>query len=610
MPTFDDFVPHRRFQDGVAISPDGTTVAYSSNDAGQYHLRTIAVTGGDSPRSLTDDPDRSVRAMAWSPDGKSIAFNADYQGNEQYQIHVLDIPTGTDTRLSADDTRQYELAAAPFDPTGRYVAAAGNDRDPMVQDVIVFDLHDGSERRFPSQPGAPALPVAFSPDGRWLAIEIQRANIDISIALVDLEDDDTDIRVITPLDGMTFRAGPWLPDSSGLYVRTNTGAEFLALARMSLDGTVTVVHAPDADVEAVTATPDATTVAWVVNDGGSSALHVRSADAAAADAGGGVDHAPPLPTGVLESVSLTADGTRLVGLFGTAARPRDLVSIDIATGSITYLTDSRPPVFTAPSGVRAVEPELIAYASHDGRMIPAWLYRPHGDAEPRGVVVAVHGGPESQERAEYNYSGLYQYLLSNGVGILAPNVRGSTGYGLSYQRLILRDWGGGELGDLDHAVRYLSDLDWVDATRIAVFGGSFGGFAALSCLSRLPDRFAAGVSIVGPSNLVTLTRSVPPSWRPLMADWVGDPDDDHDFLMSRSPITYADRIVAPLYVIQGANDPRVIKAESDQIVDALRARGVEVRYDVYDDEGHGFTKRANEIRAVRDVGRFLLDHVG
>jgi dipeptidyl aminopeptidase/acylaminoacyl peptidase len=204
---------------------------------------------------------------------------------------------------------------------------------------------------------------------------------------------------------------------------------------------------------------------------------------------------------------------------------------------------------------------------------------------------------------------MYQYLLNRGIGILAPNVRGSTGYGKSYQRLIHRDWGGGDLKDFEAAVTYLHDLDWVDADRIGVYGRSYGGFATLSCISRLPHYWAAAVDVVGPSNLVTFAKAVPPTWRRLMAAWVGDPETEADFLLERSPVTYADAITAPLFVIQGANDPRVVKTESDQIVERLRARGVDVRYDVYEDEGHGFTKRENVLKAQRDTAEFFEHHL-
>jgi dipeptidyl aminopeptidase/acylaminoacyl peptidase len=226
------------------------------------------------------------------------------------------------------------------------------------------------------------------------------------------------------------------------------------------------------------------------------------------------------------------------------------------------------------------------------------------------VVLSIHGGPEFQERPAYNYNGLYQYLLSRGVGVLAPNVRGSTGYGTAYQKLIHHDWGGDELKDFVYAHRYLVAQEWVDPDRIGVYGGSFGGFATLSCVSRLPGRWAAAVSIVGPSNLVTFASAVPPTWRRLMAEWVGDVETERDFLLARSPITYADDIDTPLFVIQGANDQRVVQSESDQIVERLRERGVDVRYDVYPDEGHGFAKRANEAKALSDAAEFLIGYLG
>jgi dipeptidyl aminopeptidase/acylaminoacyl peptidase len=204
---------------------------------------------------------------------------------------------------------------------------------------------------------------------------------------------------------------------------------------------------------------------------------------------------------------------------------------------------------------------------------------------------------------------MYQYLLSLGIGILAPNIRGSTGYGKSYQKLIHHDWGGDELKDLEAAATYLRSLPWVDSSKIGVYGGSFGGFATLSCVSRLPDYWAAAVDIVGPSNLVTFAKAVPPTWRRFMAEWVGDPETEADFLLERSPITYVDQIKTPIFVIQGAKDPRVVKAESDQIVQRLRERGVEVRYDVYEDEGHGFTKRENDLKALADTTDFFAKYL-
>jgi dipeptidyl aminopeptidase/acylaminoacyl peptidase len=209
----------------------------------------------------------------------------------------------------------------------------------------------------------------------------------------------------------------------------------------------------------------------------------------------------------------------------------------------------------------------------------------------------------------YNYNGLYQYLLSRGFAILAPNIRGSTGYGISYQKLIHRDWGGAELKDIEHAALYLRSLDWVDSNRIAVYGGSFGGFATLSAVTRLPQYWALGVDIVGPSNLITFVKAVPPFWKRLMKAWVGDPDEDQAMLIERSPITYVDQIRVPLLVIQGAKDPRVVKAESDQMVEKIRARGGDVRYYVDEEEGHGATRRANAVKWMRMISEYLEEHL-
>jgi dipeptidyl aminopeptidase/acylaminoacyl peptidase len=599
---FDRYVPQRRFQHTVAVSPDGASVAYVANDGGQYNVWTRSLDGGDE-RAVTTFTDHSVRRVAWSPDGASLAFAADHHGDEQFQVYLVDAAGGEPRRLTHADDRQFDLEDTPFSRDGRLLVYAGNDRDEMVQDLLVHDLSTDTVRRIESVAGEFASSAAVSPDGHWLLAAVARSNTDTDTAVVDLRDDESGIRVLTPHDGeATYLPAGWFPDSSAMYLTTDENSEFRSLAVCTLDGHVDTLVTPDWDVEGFVQTRDGSVAVWVVNEDGASVPYVAPAEALGTPSSA---VRVSVPDGVLGAFDVTPDGSTIVGLWGTGTRPTDLVRIDVATGALVHLTDSRPPALldTAP-----VAPVAVDFPTHDERRIPAWLYQPTGDG-PHPVVLSIHGGPESQERAEYMYSGLYQYLLANGVGVFAPNVRGSTGYGVSYQKLIHRDWGGDELGDFERAVAYLRSLHWVDADRIAVFGGSFGGFATLSCVSRLPDLFAAGVSIVGPSNLVTLTRSVPPTWRPLMASWVGDPEDDYDFLMQRSPITYAEQIVAPLMVIQGANDPRVVQAESDQIVEALRARGVEVRYDVYGDEGHGFTTRANEIKAIGDVAEFLVERL-
>ena len=294
-------------------------------------------------------------------------------------------------------------------------------------------------------------------------------------------------------------------------------------------------------------------------------------------------------------------------LMSTPTRPWNVLVIDLTSGDLRWVTDARPAADLS----TFVEPVLVRYPARGGRRVPAYLYRPSSVAGRLPVVLAIHGGPPVQERPNYSNDGLFQYLASQGVAVFAPNVRGSAGYGIAYQHAVNRDWGGVDLEDLDDAARYLKDQPWVDPARIGLMGGSYGGFCVLSCVSRLPEHdWAAAVAWYGPSNLVTFARAQPPTWRTQVAIMIGDPDTDAEFLMSRSPVTYADRIKAPLLLIQGANDARVPKHESDQMVQRLRDRGVEVRYDVYPDEGHVFGNRANRTKADSDSAEFLLAHLG
>jgi dipeptidyl aminopeptidase/acylaminoacyl peptidase len=598
MTSYADYRPDRRFQPTVAISPDGSQVAYADNASGQYNLVVQPVDGGTA-RRLTGYTDSTVREVIWAPDGASLFFLADTHGDEFYQVRRIARDGGPVEALTEAPKVQYALGHVS--PDGRRLAYAGNDREPSTQDVLVHDLVTGEVRRA-YDAGGMVFPFHWSPDGSRLATVELRGNTDHVLYVVPLAGPPT--RVLPVGDGKAqFLPVAWL--GGDILLRTDAGRDFVGLARVNPDadpergerGGLHWLATPDWDVEHAELSADGRILVWTVNVDGANELCAR-------DLTTGTDlDVPRLPAGTVDAISLSADGSRLAVLLSTGTLPANVAVVHLDTGRLQWLTDARPVAATA-----VAEPDLVRFPTHDGRDIPAWLYRPAGPG-PFGVVLSIHGGPEAQERPRYNYAGLYQYLLHEGIGVLAPNVRGSTGYGTAYQRLILRDFGGAELGDFEAAARYLRGLDWVDPDRIGVFGGSYGGFATLSCLSRLPQYWACGVSIVGPSNLVTFARSVPPTWRPIMAAWVGDPETEADFLLSRSPVTYADAIRAPLFVIQGANDPRVVQAESDQIVAKLRARGVEVRYDVYPDEGHGFTKRENEAKALGDTAEFLASHL-
>jgi dipeptidyl aminopeptidase/acylaminoacyl peptidase len=590
-PAFEQFAAARRYQPTIALSPDGAEVAYSVNTSGQFNIWRQGLDGGCA-RQVTTFADESVREIAWSPDGQTVLFLADRHGNEFYQIYAVAPHDGWPEQYASEPDVQHVLG--PWSPDGSAFAYAANDREPSDQDILVRDRDGGAPRRLIAGDGS-YFPGRWSPNGGSLTVAKMLSNTNMDVYLLDVRDGSH--RNLFPHEGdVRYAPGPWAADGSGFYVITDLDREHLGLAFYDLaSGGLDWRETPDWDLEAVELSKDGRTLVWVVNENGFSRLYGRDV------ASGKTIPMPETPDGVIGALAISDDGRRLAFLLTTPTRPAEVYAIDLAAGSLTRLTDGFLGGIPETS---MVKPSQVRFPTFDGREIPALLYRPPGDG-PFGVVLSIHGGPEAQERPTYAYNGFYQYLLSRGIGVLAPNIRGSTGYGKAYQMLIHRDFGGDDLKDFEAAATYLRGLAWVDKSKIGLFGGSYGGFAVLSCVSRLPDYWAAAVDIVGPSNLVTFAKAVPPTWRRFMADWVGDPETEADFLLARSPISYVDQIKAPLFVIQGANDPRVVKAESDQIVERLRSRGVEVRYDVYEDEGHGFTKRANELKALKDAATFL-----
>ncbi len=587
---FDAYAATRVYTGAIAYSPDGAHIAHVTNTTGQFNLWTIP-SGGGIPRQLTAFTDHAVRAVAWRPDGAQIVFTADRDGDEQYGVYLIGARGGVPQPVTTARAQHY-LAYTPFSPDMKTLAYAGNDVSPEHMEVILRDVETGETGRPFPVGGAMFIPAFWSRSGRWLTASRIASNTKQDILLFDTQGGEI-VNVTETEDETVFAVAAWAHDESGFYFLTNAGREFTGLAFYRLaDRAWDWLETPEHDVEQVALSADGRVLIWSVNEGGASKLYGRSTVT------GNPLSLPDLPLGMIDAIDVNPDGTKVALVFSSATAAPNLVEFDLNSGELIELGQS---MIGGVDPATMVEPALIGYPTHDGRTIPAWLYRPRGVTGRVPVVLSIHGGPESQERPRYNYMGLYQYLLSRGYAVLAPNIRGSTGYGLSYQKLIHRDWGGAELGDIEHAALWLRAQEWVDADRLIVFGGSFGGFATLSAVSRLPQYWALGIDIVGPSNLITFTRSVPPHWRAMVRGWVGDPDTDAEMLWERSPLTYVDNIVAPLLVIQGANDPRVVQAESDQLVERIRARGGEVTYYVDPEEGHGATRRANALTWYKQV---------
>ncbi len=603
---FSQYAATRRYQPTLALTPDGKEVVYSTNVSGQFNLWSQSTTGGYA-RQLTLFDDQTVRVVACSPDGQTLVFSADRAGDEFTRIYRLPITGGAPVEIFGRENVQAGLADSPFSPSGSDILISANDRVETDQDIVIRDLH-GAESGRPLADGQLNGALSWSPDGTKISYAQTHSNMDVRAGVIDVASGSA--RILTPVDEEAiFTGGPWAADSSGYFVQTDEGREFTGLAFLDAEtGERRPVASPGWDVELVATAAGGRYLAIVINEDGISRLTMHDLGESGVPAGPLTDATavslPEVPGGVIGTLVGANDAPVLAFLLSRPDSAPEVFTLDLASGTLTQLTES---MLGGIDPATMIRPELVRFETHDGLQVPAWLYRPAGPGS-FPVVLSIHGGPEAQERANYGV-GLYQYLLSRGIGVMAPNVRGSTGYGKSYQKRVHHDWGGAELEDFRAAAEYLRGLGWVDGDRLGVYGGSFGGFATLSCVSRLPEYWAAAVDIVGPSNLVTFAKAVPPTWRRMMAAWVGDPETEVEFLMERSPITYVDQIRAPLFVIQGANDPRVVKPESDQIVERLRERGVDVTYDVYEDEGHGFTKRSNELKAYGDTVAFFERHL-
>jgi len=447
MTEYSEFVPAQRLRPRLSLSADATMVAYASDASGQFNVWIKPVADGPA-RQLTFFTDQSVRELAWTPDGSGVAFTADTCGDEQYQVFVVPAEGGAPVRLTDARDRQHWLAEEePYGPAGRHVLCSGNDRDPAVPDVIAYGVTGGTATRFTGVPGRTTFASGISPDGHQILAGAYASNSGFECYLGDLAQPGKLDQLTSDLNGPYHCPCPWDRDGSGFYLRTTAAdGEHRSLARMSLpDRTLTIIDAPPWDVEGIAVSADGRTIAWHLNQDGASVLRVRRDGEPLA--------ACELPAGVIEDLELSSDGTMAAMLLDTPTRPMEVVILTLGPDpGFRYLTDTRPPAVSCGAGTS----QLIHYPSGDGTLIPGLLHRPDGDGQ-HPVVLRMHGGPEAQARP--CYEPFNQYLLAHGIGVLEPNVRGSTGYGIAWQRKIYKDWGGIDLEDFTAAATYLRSVD-------------------------------------------------------------------------------------------------------------------------------------------------------
>ncbi len=570
-----------------SLSPDGSEVAFLSDLTGLPQAWVVSTRSG-WPRQVTFT-DHAVRSVHFSPDGAWLLYAMDRDGNERQQLYLVR-PDGGETRRLTDRDEAIHTFGH-WAPDGVRFSYASTARDPRYFDVYVMDTESATAQPVLEADGT-HLAGAFSPDGARLLVYRVRGSLDQDVGLLDLATGQ--VRWLTS-GGMPtrFQDAWWTPDGQGVLLRADLGSDFLYLARLDLaDWRVEPLVRDEWDVDGLAVAHDRQ-LAWTVNEGGVSRLRVGTEVASVV---------ADLPAGVVSGLTWSADGARLAFQLETPSGGADVWTYDRAAAACGRVT------FSDRAGLPAhafVEPELVDYGTFDGRRIPAWWYRP-ATAPPYPAVLYLHGGPEGQTRPVCNP--VLQFLVNHGYAVLAPNVRGSTGYGTDYCHLDDKRLRLDSVEDAHRAVPWLTDHG-ADPARIACYGGSYGGFMVLSLVTRYPEVWAAGVEFVGIANFVTFLEHTGAYRRKLREAEYGSLEEDGDFLREISPVHRVDQVQCPMFIVQGATDPRVPQIESDQMVEALRARGIPVEYLVFDDEGHGLIKRVNRIAAYTAMAAFLKQHL-
>jgi len=575
---------------GFAPHPTDEVLAVSTNMSGQVNIWIYKE--NSNPRRITTFVDERAVPISWSPDGERLLFNVDDKGNEIWQFYLYSSREGWFRELILEDDIVHYTSRYCWGWDNKSLIYFANRDDPTRFDLYLHDITSGEGKLIWNGFGGYQVAYWYFPDK--IVIQDIRSHEDTNLYLLDLSKEE--VSDLTPHEGEAVFQ-PLAPYRNGFFLASDLNREYRYLAYYDLERRVMkALWAGDYDVEFAAIGKE--TFLFSVNVESYSRLYIMDLHTKATQR-------IYVPEGVVEDIQSAGAQDKYYIQMSTPYRPSEIYLCNYNTDEFKRVVD----VFYGdiPKSDMA-RPRIEYYKSFDGRSIHTIIYKPRGQG-PFPVVIYLHGGPQSQSRPRY--SPLTQYLVSRGVAVAMPNFRGSTGFGKTFRNLINRDWGGGELKDVEYLIKYLSRKKWVDKDRIGVVGGSFGGFLTLSCVTRLPDLWRVAVEWFGPSNLVTFTRSVPPYWKRYMKKWVGDPDDPEDLKMleERSPITYVDNIRVPMMIVQGARDIRVVKEESEQIVDKLREKGIEVEYILYEDEGHGFTKEKNNKDAVKKTVDFLLRHL-
>ena len=582
---------------GASFSADESRILMSSDQSGIFNVYAQPVSGG-APTALTRSTSDSTFAVSYFPDDDRFLYTADQGGNELDHLYVMG-PDGAGRDLTPGENLKAAFIGFSGDRKSLYVAT--NERNPQAFDVYRYAVGD-YERELVFENDGRFFPASVSRDGKLLGLTESVSNLRTDLWVTELENGK--LTRISPEVDVEHEFFAFTPDGSEVYYGSNATGEFNEAWTYELSSGE---RAP-----AIQAEWDVIYVAFSEN--GRYRVHALNADAdtlvTLTDMQSGTAVTiPGLPPGDIRGGAISRSEKRFAFYLTSDTSPANLYMHELGSSSTQKLTTSLSDEVDEADLVTST---VVRFPSFDGTTIPAILWQPkHATAaDPVPAVVWVHGGPGGQTRR--GWSADVQALVNHGYAVLGINNRGSSGYGKTFFHADDRKHGDVDLKDCVYGKKYLQSLDWVNNERIGIMGGSYGGYMVAAALAFQPEEFAVGVDIFGVTNWVRTLESIPAWWgaqRAGLYGELGDPATDRERLTAISPLFHAKNIVRPLLVVQGKNDPRVLQVESDELVAAVRANGVPVEYVIFEDEGHGFAKKANRIEALSRYLEFLNRHL-
>ena len=589
--TIEQFYENTRIAGGY-FSPDEDKLLVSSNKSGIFNLFEIDISNAEM-QQITNSKEDSYFAIDYVPNSENMLYSADKGGNEINHIYLLE-ENGNSRDLTPGENEKAQFAGWNKDKSGFYYIS--NKRNPQFFDLYEMDMQSlESEMIYKNEENLTVEDISHN--GHLLALSKSIKTSENKLFLYDLQ-----TKEMTELSAKAaqYSASGFDKNDEHFYYITNAGREFKSLIEYNLETKKSSnLFETNWDVMYSYLSENDKYRVIGINEDGKNSLIINNTQT-----GEKVD-LPNMQNEDIVAVNIS-DSEELMRLtIGTAKAPNNLYVYDFSSGDLKKLTNTLNPQIDAEDLVSA---EVVRYKSFDGLEIPAIYYKPHQASENNKVpaLVWVHGGPGGQSRV--GYSALIQYLVNQGYAILAVNNRGSSGYGKTFFRMDDKKHGDEDLKDCIWGKKWLQDQEYIDADKIGIIGGSYGGYMTMAAMTFTPDEFEAGVNIFGVTNWLRTLKSIPPYWeafREALYEEMGDPVKDSIALYNKSPLFHADQVKNPVMVLQGANDPRVLQVESDEIVAALKENDVPVEYIVFEDEGHGFIKKENEIKAYRQIREFL-----